>query len=84
MIYLETNVEQALIDMVFIKKYEELSKQYDEVRVPLEKRSEYIDIEAVKDILNRIGYEAKFDCKENFLKLKIKSLVSIHIGVISC
>lgn len=72
MIYLEPNVEQALIDMNFIKKYEELSKQYDEVRVPLEKRFIFIDIETVKDILNRIGYEAKFDCKEKFFKTKDK------------
>ena len=41
--YLEPKVEQALLDMNFIGKYENLSNKYNELRAPMDKRLKYID-----------------------------------------
>lgn len=82
--YLEPKVEQALLDMNFIGKYEKLSNKYNELRAPMDKRLKYIDVEIVKDIMSRIGYETKFDCKEKFFKTKDKKNGKIHIDAILC
>lgn len=70
--YLEPKVEQALLDMDFIGKYKKLSNKYNELRAPMDKRLKYIDVEIVKDIMSRIGYETKYDRKEKFFKTKDK------------
>ncbi|RGC52334.1 hypothetical protein [Absiella sp. AM29-15] len=70
MIFLEPRIKQALLDMDFVGKYEKLYMRFNDDRAEMNGRLENIDIDIVMKILNELGYEAKFDRKEKFFKIK--------------
>lgn len=66
MIELAPKVKEALMNIDFVKRYEELSHKYDSNRTPDEKRLVYIDGEEVMETIAKLGYKPMFDSKEKF------------------
>ena len=67
---LNPSVKQALIDINFIKRYEELSNKFNEERIPSEKRLRILDGEIVMNIFKTLGYDSEFEPKEKFFKIE--------------
>lgn len=70
MIELNPKIKKALIEINFIKRYEDISDIFNEKRTSSDSRLVYIDGEEVMDIIHELGYLSKFDSKEKFYKLK--------------
>lgn len=66
---LHSKVKKALIDMNFVERYEELSNQFSNKRIPFEQRLIYIDGETVMDTIQALGYVPKFNSREKFFKI---------------
>ena len=71
---LNPSVKQALIDINFIKRYEELSNKFNEERTPSEKRLRILDGEIIMNIFKTLGYDSEFEHKEKFFKIKIETI----------
>lgn len=67
---MNSKIKEALIKIEFVKRYEELSKTYDENRTPSNSRLVYVDGEEVMETIQDIGYTASFDSKEKFYKVQ--------------
>lgn len=78
---LSDKIKNALIEMEFVKRYEELSKVFNSERTPSDKRLNYIDCEEVKDTIRSLGYSPKFDAKEKFFKIQEETIDTYTFGV---
>ena len=65
---IEPQVEQTLIDIDFIKRYEALSKEFSPEKLRYETPLKYLDGELVMDMISEAGYTPGFDPKEKFFK----------------
>ena len=74
-------ITEALMKMQFIKRYEELSKNFNAERTPSNKRLIYIDGEEVMEMIQEMGYDAIFDSKEKFYKIKEEKINEYVFGV---
>ena len=63
-------VNEALIKINFVERYEKLSNKYSKENTPKNKRLIFIDGEEVIDTIRDLGYFSSFDSKEKFYKLK--------------
>lgn len=72
---------EALIKMQFISRYEELSKKFNAERTPSNERLIYIDGEEVMEMIQEMGYDAIFDSKEKFYKIKEEKINEYEFGV---
>ena len=63
---MDSKVKDALIQINFIKRYEELSGKYDPSKIPSEHRLVYLDGEEVMSMIRDLGYTPKFNSKEKF------------------
>lgn len=66
MLEIKPEIEKALLDIDFFKRYERLSKKFDEARTPREERLRYFDGEIVMKSIQQLGYTVKFEPKEKF------------------
>lgn len=80
MIELNDKVRHALINMDFIKRYEELSVRFSGERTPSNERLEYVDFDEVIEILLGFGHPSRFDKKEKFFKIKEERVVAFTFG----
>lgn len=64
MIELNPKIYTALLNINFIKRYEQLSRTFDNVRTPSKERLRYFDGEIIMDSINQLGYEVDFEPKE--------------------
>ena len=80
MIELNEKIKNALIAMNFVKRYEELSKRFNEERTPDSERLEYIDGEEVMEMIQNLGYTPLFDKKEKFYKIKEEKISDYTFG----
>ena len=81
MIELNSKIKEALIEIDFIKRYEEVSNKFNAERTPSKSRLVYIDGEEVMEIIQDLGYFPLFALKKIILtprwfclKKKIKLL----------
>ena len=83
MIELNPKINNALLDINFIKRYEYLSNAFDNIKTPLKERLYYFDGELVIDSINQLGYAVDFEPKEKYFKIKEQQIkhytFSIHI-----
>ncbi len=70
MIELNSKIQDALIKINFIKRYEELSNKFNAERTPSHNRLVYLDGEEVMETIQDLGYYPIFDRKEKFYKTK--------------
>ncbi len=81
MMEINKKITEALMKMQFIKRYEELSKNFNAERTPSNKRLIYIDGEEVMEMIQEMGYDAIFDSKEKFYKIKEEKINEYVFGV---
>ena len=72
---LHPKIKQALTEIDFIRRYEELSNRFNSTRTPAEARLKHIDGSEVMDMIRNLGYVPKFDSKEKFFKIEEE-----HVG----
>jgi len=69
MIGLNSKVKNALLEIDFIKRYEQLSTFYNAERTSLKERLRYFDGEIVMDSITQLGYDVKFEPKDKYFKI---------------
>lgn len=77
---LNDKVRRALINMDFIKRYEELSNRFSSERTPSNERLEYVDCDEVIDMLLGLGYTSRFVKKEKFFQIKEEQIGTVTSG----
>lgn len=78
---LSSKIKDTLVGMNFVKRYEELSKRFNDGKTPSEHRLIYVDGEEVMDIIQELGYFPQFDSKEKFYKIKGEQIGEYTFGV---
>lgn len=63
-------IKQALNSINFVKRYEELSNEYNDIKTPMKLRLEIVDVEEVIDTIKDLGYDAKFVKKEKYFHIE--------------
>ena len=81
MIELNSKIKEALIEIDFIKRYEEVSNKFNAERTPSKSRLVYIDGEEVMEIIQDLGYSPLFDSKEKFYKIREEQVERFTLGV---
>ena len=81
MIELNVKIKEALINIEFIRRYEELSNKFNAERITPDNRLVYIDGEEVMEIIRDLGYFPIFDAKEKFFKIKEQQIGTFVFGV---
>ena len=81
MIELNSKIKEALIEIDFIKRYEEVSNKSNAERTPSKSRLVYIDGEEVMEIIQDLGYSPLFDSKEKFYKIREEQVERFTLGV---
>ncbi|WP_080874146.1 hypothetical protein [Oceanobacillus timonensis] len=88
---LKPEIKKTLMEMDFVRKYEELSKKYSIENIQEEERLSDIDMVLVMEIIEKIAHQlgcsVSYDKKENFFRVEDtvqKELVfAVHIAIIS-
>lgn len=70
MIQIKPEIKKALLDIDFFKRFEQLSKRFDEIKTPRKERLRYFDGEIVMESISRLGYAVEFEPKEKFFIVK--------------
>lgn len=81
MIELNPKIYTALLNINFIKRYEQLSRTFDIVRTPSKERLRYFDGEIIMDSLVQLGYEVEFEPKEKYFKIKEEQIKNYTFAV---
>lgn len=81
MIELNSKIKDALTKIDFVKRYEELSNNFNAERTPSSNRLVYIDGEEVMETIRDFGYSPLFDVKEKFYKIKEEQIGEYTFGV---
>ncbi len=81
MIELHPKIKETLIEIDFIRRYEELSNEFNAERTPSSKRLMYIDGEEVLEIIKNLGYSPLFNSKEKFYKIQEEKIGKYTLGV---
>lgn len=81
MIELNSKIKEALINIDFIRRYEELSNKYSAKRTASSNRLIHIDGEEVMNIIKDLGYTTSFDTKEKFYKIQSEQIDSYTLSV---
>lgn len=80
---LNPKIKQALIKIDFVKRYEELSRKFNDVWTPSNERLRYIDGETVMEMIRELQYSPQFDPREKFFKIVDEKVgeftFSVHI-----
>lgn len=80
MFELNEKIKKALTEMNFVRRYEELSKNFNDARTPVNERLEYIDGEEIMEMIQKCGYYPVFDKKEKFYKIKEEEVSDYVFG----
>lgn len=70
MITLNPKVKEALENINFIQRYQNLSNIYNDIKTPTNERLRYIDGEIIMDNINELGYNVEFEPKEKYFKIQ--------------
>ena len=68
MIELNPKVKKVLLEIDFIKRYEQLSHTFNDEKTSINERIRYFDGKIIMDSLTQLGYTVSFEPKEKFLK----------------
>lgn len=70
MLVLKEEIKRVLHHIDFVKRYKEISQEYDVSVIPYDERLLDVNINDVFDIINGFGYKASYDKREKFFKVK--------------
>lgn len=81
MIEIKPEIKKALLSIDFFKRYENLSKKYDERKTPRKERLRYFDGEIIMESIKHLGYTVEFEPKEKFFIVKDKQIENYSFAV---
>lgn len=70
MISLNLKIKKVLENVNFIGRYENLSNAFNDIKTPTNERLRYIDGEIILGSIIELGYEADFEPKEKFFRIR--------------
>jgi hypothetical protein len=77
---LDTRVEQALIEINFVERYENISKKYNRKRTPKGQELDYFDGDFLMEIVELLGYKAQYDKRERFFHIDLEEIGNFRFG----
>ena len=77
---LDTRIEQALIEINFVERYEKLSAYYSQKRTPKGQELDYFDGDFLMEIVELLGYKAQYDKRERFFHIDLESVEKFQFG----
>ena len=77
---LDTRVEQALHNINFIEKYENISKKYSRERTPKGQELDYFDGDFLMEIVELLGYKVQYDKRERFFHIDLEETGNFRFG----
>ena len=77
---LDTRVEQALIEINFVERYENISKKYNRERTPKGQELDYFDGDFLMEIVELLGYKAQYDKRERFFHIDLEEIGHFRFG----
>ena len=78
---LNKGVKEALYNIDFIHRYENLSNTFNDKKTPIKERLRYFDGEIIMDSLMQLGYEVEFEPKEKYFKIKEEKIKNYTFAV---
>lgn len=70
MLVLKEEIKRVLNHIDFVRRYEELSREYAASVIPYDERLLDVNINDVLDVISDFGYKASYDKREKFFKVK--------------
>ena len=77
---LDTRVEQALHNINFVEKYENISKKYSRERTPKGEELDYFDGVFLMEIVESLGYKVQYDKRERFFHIDLEEIGNFRFG----
>ena len=77
---LDTRVEQALHNINFVEKYENISKKYSRERTPKGQELDYFDGDFLMEIVELLGYKVQYDKRERFFHIDLEEIGHFRFG----
>ena len=77
---LDTRVEQALHNIDFVEKYENISKKYNRERTPKGQELDYFDGDFLMEIVELLGYKVQYDKRERFFHIDLEEIGPFRFG----
>ena len=77
---LDTRVEQALLEINFVERYEKLSTYYSQKRTPKGQELDYFDGDFLMEIVELLGYKAQYDKRERFFHIDLEEIGNFRFG----
>ena len=77
---LDTRVEQALIEINFVERYENISKKYNRERTPKGQELDYFDGDFLMEIVELLGYKVQYDKRERFFHIDLEEIGNFRFG----
>ena len=77
---LDTRVEQALHNINFVEKYENISKKYSSERTPKGQELDYFDGDFLMEIVELLGYKVQYDKRERFFHIDLEEIGHFRFG----
>lgn len=77
---LDIRVEQALQEINFVERYEQLSNYYSKDRTPEGQELDYFDGDFLIDIVKLLGYKVHYDKREHFFYIDLESVGKFQFG----
>ncbi|MFS9449627.1 hypothetical protein QM360_05330 [Streptococcus cristatus] len=77
---LDTRIEQALIEINFVERYEKLSTYYSQKRTPKGQELDYFDGDFLMEIVELLGYKVRYDKRERFFHIDLEEIGHFRFG----
>ena len=77
---LDTRIEQALIEINFVERYEKLSTYYSQKRTPKGQELDYFDGDFLMEIVELLGYKAQYDKRKRFFHIDLEEIGNFRFG----
>lgn len=77
---LDTRVEQALIEINFVERYENISKKYNRERTSKGQELDYFDGDFLMEIVELLGYRVQYDKRERFFHIDLEEIGHFRFG----
>ena len=77
---LDTRVEQALQNINFVERYENISKKYSRERTPKGEKLDYFDGDFLMEIVELLGYKVRYDKRERFFHIDLEEVGNFRFG----
>ena len=77
---LDNRIKQALKEINFVERYEELSAYYSQKRTPKGQELDYFDGDFLMEIVELLGYKVQYDKRERFFHIDLEEIGHFRFG----